>query len=95
MQPLIANSINVNDVAVPFSGLPADISLIETPRNFGTLGDVNEPLLAAALADIEGAGRFGQPSIEFRSIKTDFNIKPFEESLLLESDQVFFRKEFE
>ena len=95
MQPLVANSINVNDVAVPFSGLPADISIIESPRNFGILGDVNEPLLAAAIADIQGAGRFSFPSAEFRSINTDMNVKPFEESLLLDSDQIFDRKEFE
>lgn len=94
MQPLVANSINVNDVAVPFSGLPADITLIESPRNFGTLGDVNEPLLAAAIADIQGSGRFSFPEIEFRSIKTDVNIKPFEESLYLEPEQLFERKDF-
>jgi C-terminal processing protease CtpA/Prc len=84
MQPLIANSINVNDVEVPGSGLAPDISLIESPRNFGTLGDINEPLLAVALADIEGTGRINPntPS-EFRPIKTNINIKPYEETMYI------------
>lgn len=60
MQPLVANSINVNDLAVPGTGLIPDIELKEDAYNLGTFGDVNEPLLARAIADIRGTGRFGQ-----------------------------------
>ena len=92
MQPLVANSINVNDVAVPGSGLAPNITLLESPRNFGTLGDVNEPLLAAAIADIQGLGRFNQQQIDFRAIKTDLNIKPLEEDMYIETDHFILNR---
>ncbi|SDS63857.1 Peptidase family S41 [Formosa sp. Hel1_31_208] len=95
MQPLVANSINVNDIAVPGNGLTPDITLIESPSNFGTLGDINEPLLAAALADIQGLGRFSQPSIEFRTLKTNIDLKPYEDGLFIDNDWFFNRLEFE
>ena len=68
MQPLIANSTNVNDELVPADGIVPNIAVTERPNTFGTLGDINEPLLAAAIADIQGLGRFYQPVIN------DFNI---------------------
>ncbi|MCB0445869.1 MAG: peptidase S41, partial [Gelidibacter sp.] len=34
-----------------------DFKLKESPRNFGVLGDVNEPLLARAIQHISGLGR--------------------------------------
>ncbi|WP_431107006.1 S41 family peptidase [Winogradskyella poriferorum] len=58
MQPLVANSVNVNDELVPSDGLTADIELTEYPSTFGVLGDTNEPLLEAALLDISNSGRF-------------------------------------
>ena len=64
MQPLVANSINVNDEPVPGTGLPPDLEIFETFYNLGTFGDVNEPLLARAIADIRGTGRFGQFNTE-------------------------------
>ena len=60
MQPLVATSINVNNEAVPGTGLTPTIELSEDVYNLGTFGDVNEPLLARAIADIRGTGRFGQ-----------------------------------
>ncbi|MCD2259960.1 S41 family peptidase [Psychroserpens luteolus] len=93
MQPLVANSINVNDVEVPPTGLVPDISLIESPRNFGILGDVNEPLLAAAIADIQGLGRFSAFP-EYRPIQTSVNIKPFEENMYIEYEMNTNRLEF-
>lgn len=60
MQPLVANSINVNNQAVPGTGLIPDLELNEDVYNLGFFGDVNEPLLARAIADIRGTGRFGQ-----------------------------------
>lgn len=55
--PLIANSVNKNDVLVPPSGLVPDVMINEHPANLGTLGDVNEPLLAAALGQITSFAR--------------------------------------
>ncbi|MFC4721306.1 S41 family peptidase [Geojedonia litorea] len=58
MQPLVANSINVNDQAVPGTGLVPDTPLEERVLNLGVFGNVNEPLLAAAIANITGSGRY-------------------------------------
>jgi C-terminal processing protease CtpA/Prc len=58
MQPLVANSINVNDQAVPGTGLTPDIDLLEDVYNLGSFGNVTEPLLARAIAHIRGSGRF-------------------------------------
>lgn len=93
MQPLVANSINVNDVEVPSNGLMPNIPLLESPRNYGVLGDINEPLLAAAIAEIQGLGRFGQSQTDFNPSKIDVNIKPFEETMYIDSDIIFDRLE--
>lgn len=93
IQPLIANSINVNDVAVPNEGLPADIVLVEAARNYGVLGDVNEPLLAAAILDIQSSGRYPQPQNQKDLInKKDFNLQPFEDGLYLDIEDLSIEK---
>ncbi|ARV10714.1 hypothetical protein BTO05_04130 [Winogradskyella sp. PC-19] len=56
--PLTGNVSNRDDVLVPSTGLVPNILLEESRTNFGTLGDVEEPLLARAIADITGSGRF-------------------------------------
>jgi C-terminal processing protease CtpA/Prc len=92
MQPLVANSVNVNNQAVPSNGLTPDIELIETPRNFGTLGDINEPLLAAAILDIQNSTRiFIGSSDNFESIDNKVDYKPFEDNMYIEKD-IFFKK---
>lgn len=55
--PLIANSINKDDLLVPPTGLTPDIKIGEHPAILGTLGDVNEPLLASAIQQITGLAR--------------------------------------
>lgn len=55
--PLIANSVNLNEMLVPSTGLIPNIELNENPTNLGVLGDINEPLLAAALQDIGSLAR--------------------------------------
>ncbi|WP_256259804.1 S41 family peptidase [Winogradskyella luteola] len=87
MQPLVANSTNVNDELVPSSGLTPNIGLSETLNNLGTLGDVNEPLLAAAIAYIMGMGRvsYNTTSIDIdRSVKIQLNTNPFEQDMFLD-----------
>ena len=92
MQPLVANSINVNDLAVPSNGLTPDIELTESPRNFGTLGDVNEPLLAAAILDIQNSGRgFIENNDDFTAIKNLVDYKSFEEGMHIKGDILFNR----
>ncbi len=92
MQPLVANSINVNDLAVPSNGLTPDIELTESPRNFGTLGDVNEPLLAAAILDIQNSGRgFIENNDDFTAIKNLVDYKSFEEGMHIKGNILFNR----
>ena len=44
-------------MSVPGTGLPPSIGFEyqERPLNYGILGDINEPMLALALADIENS----------------------------------------
>lgn len=58
MQPLVAITKNVNDQVVPHDGLVPDINIVEDYKNLGVLGNQNEPMLALALANIAGTGRF-------------------------------------
>ncbi|WP_033961652.1 S41 family peptidase [Psychroserpens jangbogonensis] len=92
LQPLIANSVNANDEAVPATGLTPDIALNETPRNYGVLGDINEPLLAAAILDIQALGRNGQVQVEFNAIKKEINLRPFEDQMYIDIEDVFLNR---
>jgi C-terminal processing protease CtpA/Prc len=73
MQPLVAITVNKNDAIVPSSGLIPTIELAENPFNYGILGDANEPLLAAALADILGSGRISYPILPEVELLGDSN----------------------
>ncbi|WP_299254426.1 S41 family peptidase [uncultured Lacinutrix sp.] len=57
MQPLVAITINKNDDQVPAEGLNPLIEIEEQVNNYGVLGDVNEPLLAEALAHISATNK--------------------------------------
>ncbi len=67
--PLIANSTNVNDGLVPTNGLTPDITIVETPSTFGTLGTASEPLLLTAIADIENTDRSLNRNTELQNLK--------------------------
>lgn len=54
LQPLIAISVNKNNLQVPPTGKEPDHVLGEETNNLGLLGDENEPLLAKALELISG-----------------------------------------
>lgn len=95
MQPLVALSVNKDAVEVPPTGIVPNIQLREAPNNLGVLGDVNEPLLAAALADIEGLGR-SFPTffetltpVEYKSKEAKFSDK-----LLIQPEDFNFQKSF-
>lgn len=82
MQPLIFKSANVNGTTDYFNGLDPDIVLSEQINNMGILGDVNEPLLAEAIAQITGSGRSTNQKTEYLEIthgSEDF--KPFERGM--------------
>lgn len=56
--PLIAITVNKNNTVVPSSGLAPDIEFKEKAANYGILGDPTEPLLEAALNEIQISGRY-------------------------------------
>lgn len=84
MQPLVANSSNVNDELVPLTGIVPDNSFIveENVFNLGTFGDVNEPMLARAIQDIEGTGRLGQIIAPVRIVSKHGSI-PLEQEMFI------------
>ncbi|WP_256867537.1 S41 family peptidase [Winogradskyella forsetii] len=85
MQPLIANSTNVNDQLVPPNGLQPDIQLTERAHTLGTLGDVNEPLLAAAIANITLSDRsVNLPNEEIVSRPLPTIISPLEQDMFID-----------
>lgn len=57
MQPLVLKTINKDGFGDYQNGLAPDIPILESIGNLGVLGDVNEPLLAAALTHISSSGR--------------------------------------
>ena len=85
MQPLIANSTNVNDQLVLPNGLQADIEVTETPSTLRTLGMINEPLLGAAIQDIINFGRSSSDYSDTpKLIKTKGLLHPFEQDMYIE-----------
>ncbi len=86
MQPLVANGVNKNDIPVPSNGLTPDIELAESALNYGVLGDINEPLLAAAIADINGTT---SKTSKFKSQKRlelvkDFDLNPKKGGMIID-----------
>ena len=85
MQPLVAKTVNKLDINVPNEGLIPTIELKEDPSNYGVLGNVNEPLLAAALQHIMDNGRFTQSKPNnFERLKNKVDYNPFEHGMYLD-----------
>ncbi|WP_373056463.1 S41 family peptidase [Zunongwangia sp. H14] len=76
IQPLVLESVNAQDVSVPFNGIIPEVAIEEDIRNLGILGDPSEPLLSAALDAIRGARRFYP--------ETNYGYKEFSESRVKE-----------
>ena len=82
--PLIAITVNKNDETVPPSGIIPTINLLERPSNYGIIGDTEEPLLKAALEDIQGSNRLAFPS-EIEMSPNDLNVlNPLETLMYIE-----------
>jgi len=91
MQPLVANAVNKNDMAVPGTGLIPSLGfeLEEDPFNYGVLGDVNETLLAVALADISSSTSKltaikSRAKTPLKHIKDSNDFNPFEGGMLID-----------
>ena len=80
--PLIAITVNKNDETVPPNGITPNISIIEKPSEYGIIGDSEEPLLKAALLDIEGSSRFYN--------QIDNNIYPLQYSLSNKLENIMY-----
>ncbi|MFD0975234.1 S41 family peptidase [Salinimicrobium gaetbulicola] len=73
IQPLIYKTVNASGVTDYVDGLQPDILIAEDFENLGVLGDPNEPLLQAALNDINGISQ-KMPQQDFIPIdEIDFN----------------------
>ncbi|MDP5158154.1 MAG: S41 family peptidase [Flaviramulus sp.] len=91
MQPLIANGVNKNNEAVPGSGLVPSLGFDyeERPINYGILGDINEPMLALALSDIENSiGKLSliksQAKSSLKLIKDSNDFNPREGGMIID-----------
>ncbi len=77
IQPLVAMSINKNDQPVAPTGIESDLEQFrvrEIVNNLGVLGDVNEPFLARAIADITGSDRPAPSSMERQLVPLKDNV---------------------
>ncbi|MGB1449790.1 MAG: S41 family peptidase [Flavobacteriaceae bacterium] len=81
MQPIVLKIANSENFADYTNGLDPDIELRESASSYGVLGDVNEPLFAAALNHISGG-----------SSKRSYDPTPFEliKNPQIESQQRMF-----
>lgn len=80
MQPLVYKSANKVGNTDYFNGLTPDIALSESDLNLGVIGDKNEKLLAAALADIEGISAkaiSSKPKTQLNSFKDSNSFELF------------------
>lgn len=80
LQPLIFKSLNSVGFTDYDNGFIPEILLGENFANLGILGDPTEPLLAAALANIQGTGRFqnnfdDNAVLEYNDFKVFFSLK--------------------
>ncbi|MDN3593877.1 S41 family peptidase [Zunongwangia endophytica] len=75
IQPLVYESVNANDIVVPYTGIDPDVQIAEELDNFGILGDPSEPLLAAAIAKITGNSQ----AQSFAAKKMKINYQEFKE----------------
>jgi len=89
LQPLVLKSLNSVGFTDYFNGFSPDpiMELAEDYSNMGMLGNETEPLLALALADITGSGRFmtTEERRKINDIKTiDFVNHPLESTMHIE-----------
>ena len=90
MQPLIFKSLNKVGTTDYDNGLTPDIELKESYLNLGVLGDVNETLLAAAIAEIENSGKLiniqSKPRINFKLVKDSNSFIPFNDDMHVDKE---------
>lgn len=89
MQPIVIKTVNKDGFGDYQDGLDPDIKHEEDIANMGSIGDVNEPLLADAIAQITGAGgRFADrrhPARTFKNFKNSKNMRRFGNEMYIDS----------
>ena len=90
LQPLVGRNENADGFFDYTDGLDPDIELEEDLNNLGVLGDPNEPLLARALQEINGA-------VTRRAFNVQFPVSPFTSSRVQTTvkDNMFLDKPME
>jgi len=85
LQPLVAKTVNKLNGEVPSNGIEPSIIVNEDPRDYGILGNENEPLLAAAILHIMNNGRLSLPvSHDFKTIKHKVDYHPSQTNMYID-----------
>ncbi|MEM5564411.1 S41 family peptidase [Psychroserpens sp. AS72] len=93
MQPLIFKTVNSVGFTDFDSGLVPNIIVNENFGNLGVLGSVDEPLLAAAIADIEGTGRISnQNNYDIKSFKSSKDFKQFSTDMYIDTNTTILNR---
>lgn len=80
IQPLVYESVNANDIVVPYDGIDPDVESYESLSDLGVLGDPSEPMLAAAINAITG----NAAAVQAMTRQREFNYQEFEERASLQ-----------
>ena len=80
IQPLVYESVNADDIVVPYDGIDPDVEIEESLSNLGVLGDASEPMLAAAINAITG----NTAAVQAMTRQREFNYQEFEERASLQ-----------
>lgn len=88
LQPLIFKSANKDGVTDYDDGLIPSVTLSEDVGNLGVLGDENEPLLAEAIAQIEGLNRVSRASQvqELKSVGDRSKFSPYKNRMYVDNN---------
>ena len=88
LQPLIFKSANKDGVTDFDDGLIPNVTLSEDLGNLGILGDENEPLLAEAIAQIQGLSRISRTTQveELKSVGDRNKYSPFKNRMYIDEE---------
>lgn len=97
MQPIVLKIVNSEDFGDYFNGLIPTHELKEIISTYGVLGDVNEPLLKAAIGKITGTNKMIQQSAgkQFDFFKDSKSVNPFSNQMYLEKAPEGLQKAFD
>jgi len=95
IQPLVYESVNADDVGVPYDGLTPDVEIIEDIENLGELGETSDPLLAAAINAIKGTttkSSYSQPASWYKEFKESDAGSPIYQKMYIDKLPEAFKK---